>query len=287
MVLDGVDVFVKVVEAGGFSAAARRLAMPATTVSAKIARLEERLGVTLIQRSTRRMHVTPAGEAYYAHCAEALRALEAGEAQLEAASEAPSGLLRLTAPADATQHALIPIVMRYLKTYSRVSVELLVTNTPLDLLAEGVDLALRASPMRDSTLQSRKFGSGRLRLFASPTYLKRRGTPKVAADLAGHDVLVHSRFPAGAMRLMAGKEVLNVKPNSRIRTDDMQTIMTFALEGAGIALIPEFSAEATRGLVPVLPDYGSAPASIYFVYPAGRFTPPNVRAFIDMAVGKD
>src|SRR5690349_8812511 len=110
MVLDGVDVFVKVVQAGGFSAAARQLGMPTTTVSAKIARLEERLGVTLIRRSTRRMHVTEAGGAYFAHCVEALRALEAGEGQLAAASADPAGVLRLTAPPDLAQSMLPAIV---------------------------------------------------------------------------------------------------------------------------------------------------------------------------------
>src|SRR5262245_38895695 len=138
MNLDGVDVFVRVVQAGSFSAAARQLAMPATTVSAKIARLEERLGVTLIQRSTRKMHVTEAGESYYRHCADAIAALAVGEEELAAATAEPSGLLRITVPADLAQSLLPRIIGAYLERYPKVSVEVLATNTQLDLLAEGI-----------------------------------------------------------------------------------------------------------------------------------------------------
>ena len=120
MILDGVDVFVRVVQAGGFSAAARQLNMPATTVSAKIARLEERLGVTLIQRSTRKMHVTEAGETYYRHCADAIAALATGEEELAAATAEPSGVLRITVPSDLAQSLLPPIIKAYLARYPKV-----------------------------------------------------------------------------------------------------------------------------------------------------------------------
>src|SRR5688500_2364282 len=163
MNLDGVDVFVRVVEAGGISAAARQLGMPATTVSAKIARLEERLGVTLIQRSTRRMHVTSAGDTYYRHCREALAALVAGEGELAAATAEPSGLLRITVPYDLAQTLLPPVVEAYLARYPKASIEIVATNAQLDLLAEGIDLAIRAAPaLKDSTLQARKFGTAQL-----------------------------------------------------------------------------------------------------------------------------
>jgi DNA-binding transcriptional LysR family regulator len=285
MILDGVDVFVKVVEAGGFSAAARQLGMPATTVSAKVARLEERLGVTLIQRSTRKMHVTDAGEAYYAHCAEALRALEAGEQQLQADTGEPSGLLRITVPSDLAQNILPPIIERFLAAYPRIGIELIVSNVPIDLLAEGIDLAVRASPMKDSSLQSRKFASGALGLFATKAYLGRRGTPKAPADIAGHDVLAHSKFPPALLRMVAGRESFDLAPTKRIRVDDMQALRALAVQGLGIALLPDFAGDE-GGLVQVLPEYSTPSGNVYFVYPAGRFTPLNVKAFIDTAVGK-
>ena len=284
MVLDGIDVFVKVVEAGSFSGAARLLGMPTTTVSAKIARLEERLGVTLIRRTTRRMHVTDAGRAYYQHCVEALLALGAGEEQLLAGSREPSGVLRMTAASDAMQMVLAPMVARYLAAYPKAAVELVITSRTLDLLAEGLDLAMRASPMPDSTLHSRKVGTGRLGLFATPEYLARRGTPRTPVELASHEVIAHSRFPASLMELSSAAGSFSLTPSARLKVDDLQALRTLALESLGIALLPRFPGFDAEGLVPVLPDYGSTTGNIYFVYPASRFVPVNVRAFIDVAM---
>lgn len=288
MVLDGVDVFVKVVQAGGFSAAARQLGMPTTTVSAKIARLEERLGVTLIQRSTRRMHVTAAGEAYFAHCVEALRALQAGEEQLAAASIDPTGMLRLTAPPDLAQSVLPAIVERYIKAYPKAGIELIVTNVPMDLLAEGIDLAVRASPMKDSTLTSRKFGAAPLGLFASQGYLDLNGTPQTVGDLAGHELLIHPRVPTGIFRLKSGETNLALPASARILADDMQTLRALARRGLGIAVLPDFSGTEAEDetLVRVLPELGTPVGTVYFVYPAQKFVPVNVRAFIDLALAE-
>lgn len=286
MVLDGVDVFVRVVQAGSFSGAARALGMPATTVSAKIARLEERLGVTLIQRSTRKMHVTDAGKAYYASCAEALRMLGMGEERLAAASGGPSGALRITASSDGAQQVLPAIIERFLARHAKISIELTVTNKTVDLLAEGIDLALRAGPMKDSNLQSRKYGPNLFALFASRRYLEAHGTPETPEDLSGHAVMVHRRFPHQVLAMSSPGGRFQLKPQSRVLTDDMQTLRALAAQGAGIALLPNFhDAMRAAELVRVLPGYGTQSGNLYFVYPASKFTPTNVKAFIDMAVG--
>lgn len=283
MVLEGIDVFVRVVQAGTFAAAARLLGMPTTTVSARIARLEERLGVTLIQRSTRRMHVTEAGEAYFAHCIQALDALEAGESQLAAAGSEPSGLLRITAASDIASTALPPLCELFLAKYPKVDLDLVVTNRQVDLIGEGVDLAIRAGPMRDSTMLSRKFASGILGLWASPDYLDRCGTPTTVADLADHQIITFSRMPE-SFKLISGSEQFSLPTNTRIRADDMQTIRTFVLRGAGIGLLPDFGAVAPeRPLVRVLPAFSTEPANVFFVYPAQRFLTVNVRAFMELA----
>jgi DNA-binding transcriptional LysR family regulator len=286
MQLDGVDVFVRVVEAGGFSAAARLLGMPATTVSAKIARLEERLGVTLIQRSTRRMHVTAAGDAYYRHCRDAIAALSAGEDELAAATSAPSGLLRLTVPYDLAQALLPPIVAAYLGRYPGTSIEVIATNAQLDLLAEGVDLAIRAAPaLKDSTLQVRKFGLARLKLFASPDYLLAHGTPQRLADLSGHEILIHSRFPPGLVLTGDTGERFEITQTARARADDMHSVRAFAEHGLGIAVLPEILGTAPEvKLVQVLPAIGLQMGSLNFVFPGGKFVPVNVRAFIDLTL---
>ena len=156
MDLDGIAVFVKVVQAGSFSAAARLLGIPNTTVSAKVARLEKRLGVTLIQRTTRKLHVTPAGRAYFERCLRGLEEIDTAEAEVSLSAAEPRGLLRITAPGDVA-HGLLPLfVSRFLERYPRTRVELLVANRVVDLLAEGVHLAVRAAALRDSTLVARK-----------------------------------------------------------------------------------------------------------------------------------
>jgi len=143
MDLDAIAVFVRVVEAGSFSAAARRMGMPKATVSAKVARLEKRLGLSLLQRTTRKVRVTEAGEQYFRHCASAIREVEVAEAALQSASGKPSGVLKVTAPVD-LGHTLLPrIVHAYAATYPDVTLELLVTNRIVDLVGEGIDLAIR------------------------------------------------------------------------------------------------------------------------------------------------
>lgn len=282
MNLEGIDVFVRVVQQGSFAAAARLLGMPTTTVSARIARLEERLGVTLIQRSTRRMHVTEAGEAYFAACLEAINALDAGESRLAAVGAAPSGLLRLTAPSDIASTVLPPFCQRFLETYPDASLDLIVTNRQVDLIGEGVDLAVRAGPMKDSTLLSRRFACGTLGLWASESYLQRRGVPASVDELARHEVIGFARLPEIFRLLGPDGATYTLPDRTRLKADDMQAIRAFVLSGYGIGLLPDAVTPGTT-LRRVLPEYSTAEAHVYFVYPAARFLTANVRAFMDMA----
>ena len=285
MVLAGIEVFVKVVETGSFSAAAKALSMPLATVSAKIARLEASLGASLIQRSTRRMRVTDAGRAYYIHCADALRALEAGERELSLGVAEPSGLLRLTASTDGAQLILPELIQRFVGAYPRVSVEVVVTNARLDLIAAGLDLALRAGPLKDSSLQSRRLGSVRFGLFASPHYLAARGEPTQSADLEGHDVIAFSRAPQPMLHMISSQDTFDLDVRGRVSADDMQTLRAVAEQGVAIALLPEAVADiGGRSLRRVLPQYRSEGGDFHLVYPSGKLTPINVRTFIDMAV---
>lgn len=282
MNLEGIDVFVRVVQQGSFAAAARLLGMPTTTVSARIARLEERLGVTLIQRSTRRMHVTEAGEAYFASCVEAINALDAGESRLAAVGAAPSGLLRITAASDIASTVLPPFCERFLEAYPQASLDLVVTNRQVDLIAEGVDLAVRAGPMKDSTLLSRKFGCGSLGLWASEAYQQKRGVPASIDDLARHEIVGFARLPESFRLLGPDGSGFSLPEKTRLRVDDMQAIRAFVLSGYGIGLLPDAVTPGTT-LRRVLPGYSTAEAHVYFVYPAARFLTANVRAFLDMA----
>jgi DNA-binding transcriptional LysR family regulator len=284
-----IEVFVEVVDAESFTRAAERLGMPTTTVSSKIARLEARLGVTLIQRTTRRLHVTAAGRSYYGHCVRALSEMAEAHRELAAAAGEPTGLLRITTPADFAQSVLPPIVERFLRAYPRASVELTVTNRLVDLVAEGIDMAVRIGPLDDSSLTARRFHSSRAGLYAAPSYLRRRGVPKTPADLAEHDLLRFSRLPE-TLSLRSGGDQVFIDFRGRFATDDLDNLRTFVARGAGIGLLPEFLGEElakTSAVSRLLPDYVSPMRTIYFVFPAQKFVPQTVRAFIGLAVDDD
>ena len=283
MELDGIAIFVKVVQAGSFSGAARLLGVPNTTVSAKVARLEKRLGVTLIQRTTRKLNITPAGQAYFERCVRGLEEIEVAEAEVSLSAAEPRGLLRITAPGDVAMVMLPPIVSRFLKRYPRTRVEVVVANRVIDLVAEGVHLAIRAAALRDSTLIARRFMPFSGGLWASRAYLQRKPAPKAPAQLDQHDCLVFPRFSAQPLRLTDGRSTLEIGPKGRLAVDDPQTLRNFILQGDGIGTLPGYLARDTP-LVRVLPRWTWMSGALSFVYPGQRFVPANVRAFIDIAL---
>lgn len=285
MDLDGIAVFVKVVQAGSFSGAARLLGVPNTTVSAKVARLEKRLGVTLIQRTTRKLHVTPAGRAYFERCVRGLEQIEDAEAEVTLSAAEPHGLLRITAPGDVAHDLLPPMVGRYLDAYPRTRVEVLVANRIVDLVAEGIHLAIRAAALGDSTLVARKLMPFVGGLWASRAYVERRGMPKTPADLASHECALFGRLSADALVLTDGRTRAAVKLHARVAADDLETVRNFALRDAGIAMLIDFLARDTK-LVRVLPKWTWRTGALSFVYPGQRFVPANVRAFIDTALAR-
>ena len=287
MDLDAITVFVRVVEAGSFSAAARRLGAPKATVSAKVARLEKRLGLSLLQRTTRKLRLTEAGQEYFRHCAQAVREVELAEATLQTTSGKPSGVLRVTAPVD-LGHTLLPrIVQAYATKYPDVSVDLLVTNRVIDLVGEGVDLAIRpAQALKDSSLIARRFFDMEFNLWASPDYLQRLGAPTHPRDLQ-RATFVEFR-PRSSVVLTSGKSDVEVATTGRIRADDFETIKALLLAGEGIAWLPHFLAEdAVKAgtLVPVLAQWRPKErGAFYFVYVGRKYGLPKVAAFIETAV---
>ena len=282
MDLDGIEVFAEVVEARSFAKAAQRLRMPPATVSAKIARLEQRLGVTLIQRTTRRLHVTPAGEVYYGYCARAVAAMREAQQEVTAAAAEPAGILRITMPPNLSQTIMPPIVERYLAKYPKVSIELLVTNKMLDLLEEGVDLAVRAGHLEDSTLTARAFYRARLGLWASKDYVACHGTPKKPEDLSLHSIIAPTSKMGKLPALKSGRRAFPFPAGGRIVCDDLECIRTYISRGNEIGMLEETVGEGD-GLVRMLPEYVTDAALVYLVYPSQKFVPPSVRAFIAVA----
>jgi DNA-binding transcriptional LysR family regulator len=242
MDLDDIAVFVKVVQAGSFSKAARLLDMPNTTVSAKVARLERRLGVTLIRRTTRKLHVTSVGQAYFERCMRGLAEIEIAEAELSSNSVEPRGVLRITAPGDVA-HGLLPLIAaRYVKAYPHANIDIIVANRVVDLVGEGVDLAIRAGALKDSSLVARKWLSFTGGLWASREYLSRRGKPKMPPDLESHEYLIFSRVARHALQLNHGHRKIEVRLQGRMITDDLDTVLALARQGSGIAGLPDFLA---------------------------------------------
>lgn len=286
MDLDAIAVFVKVVEAGSFSGAARQLAMPKTTVSAKVAALEKRLGATLIQRTTRKLHITDAGAQYFAHCVKAVREIELGEGALVSSKAGPTGLLRITAPVDLVHTVLPRITQAYLQAYPGTRVELLPSNRVFDLLGEGIDLAIRVGARKDSSLITRRFLTLRMGLWATPAYLARAARVRRPADLARHPLYGHAAMQATHMSRGDAKEQLQVE--SRLVSEDFETIKAMVLLGEGIGWMPDFLAAdalAAGTLLPVLPDWSTRSAGdFYFVYPGSRYPAPKVQAFMRLAL---
>ena len=287
MELDAIAVFVKVVEAGSFSEAARLLKMPKTTVSAKVAALERRLGVTLIQRTTRKLHITDAGQNFFRHCAIAISEIEKGESELSASTSQPQGVLKVTAPAD-FGHTLLPkIVCSYRKKFPDVRLELVVTNRIVDLVGEGIDIAIRAGELKDSSLIAKKFFDNTISLWASPAYIKKYGQPNHPSELKKHDFISHAVFK-DSLVLTDGKTTVDLDTNPMIKVDDFETLKALLVLKEGIGALPSFVPVRelkTKELVPLLPKWSLKNSSgFWFVYPSQKYSSPKVRTFIDLAI---
>lgn len=286
MDLNEAAVFVKVVEAGSFSAAARLLGLPTSTVSTRVARLEKRLGVTLLQRTTRRLHLTDAGELYHRHASTGLAHMLDAEAAVTESIGEPKGLLRVTAPADLGDSLLAEIIRQMRHRYPEVSVELVLMNRYVDLIAEGVDVAIRTGKLQDSTLIAKHVGVARWVPFASPDYLK--SAPKLASPqaLAGHSCLQFTPLGKESWTLSNKRTSVTVPMSGSVMVNDIGVIRSMVLAGGGVTLLPLYlcrqESDESR-LVRVLPEWHAKADPIHIVYPRQRFMPPKLRAFIDLA----
>lgn len=283
-----IAVFIQVVQSGSFTAAAKQLQMPNSTVSFKISELEKRLGVSLLQRTTRKLHVTPLGQAFFEQCLRGLESVKAAEASIIAASGEPQGLLRVTAPVELGSSVLPSIVSSFVKKYPKVSVEIILADRKVDLLAEGVDLAIRAGALKDSSMKALRLGAAYFAAFASPKYLKQRGNPKRLEDLQGHTGIGFTPL------LHTGLKFSSSKSNStrllelpgQLIINDLNMIKVLALAGEGIAILPTFMCrqdESGGKLVRVLPEWTSDMQPVHFVYLSQRFVPPKLSAFMQHA----
>ncbi len=287
MDLNGLTLFEAVARTASFSAAAKELGLPKSTVSRGVARLEAELGTQLLFRTTRQVALSEAGTALYDRIAPLLRSVKSAIGELPEREEQPSGTLRVTAPVDLGVLFLADVVTRYTARYPQVSVDLHLTGRVVDLVGEGFDVALRVgAKLADSSLVVRRAAPVVTQLVASPLYLARRGTPRAEADLDAHEWVA---FRSGPQRLrVAGpREATRAAPTARIVCDDLLFVRDAIRAGAGIGLLPAFVAEpdvVAGRLVRVLPRVEHAAGWLHVVMPAAKHVPRKVTAFRDLVL---
>jgi DNA-binding transcriptional LysR family regulator len=285
MDLNDVAAFVRVVENSGFAKAARELGVPTSTVSRAVARLEESVGVRLLHRTTRNLSVTSEGHAFHQRVAPLVASLRDATRTLGSGGKEPEGLLRVTAPNDIGSAFLSEEIVRFAERYPLLNVELVLTNRKLNLVSEGLDVAVRAGKLESSSLVARKIGTLQVELYASPTYAERARLPGSLSELVRHKIVAFgARDGKISWELEGPRGDESVELSCRIACDDYGFVRATLVAGGGIGLIPRMIAAsevATGRLVRVLPEYGVSGASLYVIYPSARQVPTKVSVFRD------
>lgn len=283
--LGAMRAFVRVVQTGSFSAVGRELDTTQATISKKVAALEAKLGVKLLTRSSRDVSLTQAGADYYEQAVVMLAELDEVETRIRSQVATPKGTLRVTAPVAFGRIVIAPIIGEFLEMYPDIKVDMSLGDRHVDLIAEGVDVAIRARQLEDSSLIARHLFENPLLLVASPKYLAQHGEPREPADLKRHSCIVYSLLRSGTNWHFEqkGKEI-SVPVSGRFQSDNGDTNLEVALAGLGIAELPIWMVaehlQANR-LKQVLSDYQADTVPFNAIYPQNRYVPLKVRCFVD------
>jgi DNA-binding transcriptional LysR family regulator len=288
--LDGVAVFVEAAEAGSFVRAAQSLALSRSAVGKAIARMEERLGVRLFQRTTRSQSLTEEGKIYYERCQRALAELRAGAMMLESGRKEVTGKIRISMPALFGRYCVAPVLLDLARRHPALELDMRFSDQLVDIISEGYDLAVRNHVLgMGSALQSRRIANQRKVICASPDYLALHGSPTSLADLVGHEALVY--WHRGQIYpwtfLDAQDKVLTPQLTWRLQFDSYEVMADAAIKGMGIACLPAWLVhERMRGgqLVPLLQDVQTERFDTYVVWPAAEYQPQKLRVTIDALV---
>jgi len=283
-------VFVRAIEVGTFAGAAGDLGLSPSAVSKLVARLEARLGVRLVNRTTRKLSLTAEGETYYRSGRQLVHALDGLEQEVAATASRPRGLLRVNTPVTLGVHHLAPVLTEFHQRYPDVRVHLSLTDRFVDIYAEQIDVAVRMGPLSDSTLMSRKIAEIEAVLVASPRYIEEFGIPKTGADLVHHRCIVftapgRNRWPFRT----ADGSLEHLEVAGTFASDSLQCILQLALEGGGIARLADFlvadSIRAGKLVQLLVGQHVAEPASVFAVFAPGTQRIPKVRVFLDFLVG--
>ena len=280
--------FAEVVDRGGFAAAGRALGLPKSRLSRRVAELEARLGVRLLQRTTRKLSMTAVGEQYHRHCVAMREDAQAAADTVAQAQTEPRGTIRVACPVTLAQTTLGPILPQFLARYPQVRIDMRVSNRVVDLVEEGFDVALRVRPTLDDSgsLVVKNFGTSRTLLVASPAQLVRQGQPSVVGDLARLDTVNMSTVGDTATWQLVGPDgaTHTLQHRPRYVADDLLTLKFAVMGGTGMCILPDYlcSEELRDGrLVNVLPGWAPKPGVFHAVFPSRRGLVPAVRRFLD------
>jgi DNA-binding transcriptional LysR family regulator len=283
--LNALSTLALVVNTGSFSAASRKLGVPANWVSRKIQALERSLGVRLLQRTTRSLSLTSAGLSIMEGIEPALAQIESVWRDASAQADEPRGHLRIAAPADLFSVLPSEKLAFFLDKFPKVSVEICLSDDVVDLVDRGFDMAFRVGPIKDSGLVARPLGTSRQILVASPAFLRRHGNPKNIKSVESLPCLsLRSKAGISTWKLSGPRGATTVQVNSRLTVNGMGALVAAAQAGLGIALVPERLAKSliqNKGLLQVLPKYGDKGSGIYAVYPSRKNQPAALRVFLE------
>jgi DNA-binding transcriptional LysR family regulator len=288
MDFNDVPLFVRIVETGSFAAVANELGVQRSSVSRALARLEQTLGVRLLQRTTRKLALTDAGQVFFEQVRKAVSGIDDAVNALREVGEEPRGTVRMTAPPDTKQLGLADAIVDFSRKYPAILIELVLTPRFVDLVGEGFDLALRAGRLTDSSLIARRIGPSRLALFGAPSYLQKAGAPKALSDLVRHNfVLYRSRGGKASLHLTGPKGDESVDVSGNLSADDMAFILNACVAGAGLALLPvELARQAAlaKELTLVLGKYYVGGGAVHIVLPSSALVPLRVALLRDHLV---
>lgn len=284
--LADIAVFVEVVKAGSFTTAAHELGLSRSVISKYITRLEQRLGVRLLNRTTRRLSLTEAGQRFFQQSQSALIQLENAEGEIHAMQAKPQGLLRISAPSSFGIIHLAPLIPLFQQIYPDLNLDLSISDKLIDIVDEGIDIAIRIGELPDSTLIAKHIAPCRYAVCASPNYFKQHAKPNTPEDLTQHSCLLFQFWnaPNQWQFLSKDNQFINVKVRGEVVSNNSLALREIMLSGGGISIAPTFlvGADITNGrLLPVLSDYHIKPVSIYAVYPHRQYLTAKVRAFLE------
>ncbi|WP_072055422.1 LysR family transcriptional regulator [Aliivibrio fischeri] len=283
--LSAMRAFVRVVETGSFSATGKEMNTSQTTISKKVAALENQIGVKLLTRSSRDHSLTPAGSDYYQTCVNILSELDEAEAKVRSKTTQPQGTIRVAAPVAFGRFLLAPIVAEFFQHYPDIKIDLLLSDKHVNLISEGVDVAIRAKNLEDSSFVARHLFDNPMHLFASPDYLNQHGEPKQPNDLTNHNCLIYSGLKeAHFWHFNHKNKAYSVPVKGNFQSDNGDVLLDVALTGVGIVFLPIWMAkeQITAGrLRHIMTAYSGQNLPINAIYPQRRYTPLKVRCFVD------